>query len=482
MLPLLHCAALLLSVASADPVSTSRRADGLARPAWLGGEQLLDASAQLEEARALARRGDAESELRAWERLLDRCEAPREARSEAMARVGELRRRVGPAHADPRDAKGWRALVVVLRRVECDYTDLAGRKQSFAATMGEDDLRGIRLSMESLADHVRQGTGGVRRLDCEWRIVDEPQRRWSGDAQDGFWIAPWDVQEALAPLAAEAPWESIFVYAKYAEGGRALPRAYAGCTYGADLGLGGAGWTHMSWTPDARADGEIELHEWLHQADWAFARRCGYPDSFVPDPDESLPHGVRSGQKGIDWCLGAMRGQVTRGMWHELSLRDPLPNPFARRSIARFKHLGPFPARDAREAHAKSFLAEDALTLRGRPEGAPSAWRELDLSRSALPSAQGVAAHYLGTHLESDEERQAMLFLSCDAPVRIWLDGVELAARERGARDEWLPLRLARGENRLLVKVVAGGASPRLVLRLADGAGSPISGVAARVD
>jgi hypothetical protein len=57
-----------------------------------------------------------------------------------------------------------------------------------------------------------------------------------------------------------------------------------------------------------------------------------------------------------------------------------------------------------------------------------------------------------------------------------------VAARERGARGEWLPVRLARGENRLLAKVVASGASPRLELRLADGAGSPIAGVAARVD
>jgi hypothetical protein len=482
MLPFLPCAALLLSSLATEPTRAARRVDDPARPAWLGGEQLLDSSAQLAQARSLARRGDAELELRAWERLLDRCEAPREARDEAMARAGELRRRVGPAHADPRDAKGWRTLVVVLRRVECDYTDLAGRKQSFAATMGEDDLRGIRLSMESLADHVRQGTGGVRRLDCEWRFVEEPQRRWSGDAKDGFWIAPWDVQDALASAASEAPWESIFVYAKYAEAGRSLPRAYAGCSYGADLGLGGAGWTHMAWTPDGRADGEIELHEWLHQADWAFARRCGYPDSFVPDPDESLPHGVRSGGKGIEWCLAAMREDVTRGMWHELSSRDPLPNPFGRRAITRFKHIGPFPAADARAAHATSFLAEGSLALRGRPEGAPAGWRELDLARTALPSARGVAAHYLGTHVESDEERQAMLFLACDAPVKVWLGGVEVAARERGARGEWLPVRLARGENRLLAKVVASGASPRLELRLADGAGSPIAGVAARVD
>ncbi len=482
MLPLIPVAALLLALVPAGPSSGPRSLDALARPAWLGGDQLLDASAQLAEARALARRGDAELELRAWERLLDRCEAPREARSEAMARVGELRRRVGPAHADTRDAKGWRTLVVVLRRVECEYTDLAGRKQSYAATMGEDDLRGIRLSMESLADHVRQGTGGVRRLDCEWRIVDRPQRRWSGDAKDGFWLAPWDVQAELAPLAAEAQYESVFLYAKYAESGRALPRAYAGCTYGADLGLGGAGWTHMTWTPDARADGEIELHEWLHQADWAFARRCGYPDAFVPDPDESLPHGVRSGQKGIDWCLAAMREDVTRGMWHELSLRDPLPNPFSRRALVKFKHIGPVPAKDAREAHATSFLPERSLALRGRPEGASAAWRELDLSRAALPAASAVAAHYLGTHLESDAERQAMLFLSCDAPLKIWLDGVEVAARDGGARDEWLPLRLARGENRLLVKVVAGLAAPSLVLHLADGAGSPIAGVEARVD
>jgi hypothetical protein len=238
----------------------------------------------------------------------------------------------------------------------------------------------------------------------------------------------------------------------------------------------------MSWTPDARADGEIELHEWLHQADWAFARRCGYPDAFVPDPDDSLPHGVRSGQKGIDWCLSTMRGEVTRGMWHELSLRDPLPNPFARRALTRFKHLGPFTAKDAREAWSRSFLAEGALELRGRPDGAPTAWRELDLARTALPAAPTVAAHYLGTHLESDEEREALLFLSSDAPWKVWIGGEEVAARERPTRDEWLPLRLARGENRLVVKVVAGAASPRLALRLADGAGSPIPGVAARVD
>ena len=459
-------------------------------PSWAGGDKLHAAEELATQARYLARQGDADAELQAWERVLDRSEPAAPLRSEARTRMAHLRAKLGPVHADSHSARPWRVLVLALRRVDFEYRAADGRSQRFVARADDSELRDMRASMEAFALQVRRGTNGVRRIDYAWRVVDAPQRAYSGDAVSGFWLGPWDLRDKLSAQMRDESWDSVFVYSPFEDGTQRLPQAYAGCSYGGDLGPAGAGWAHLSWSSASRPDGEIELHEWLHLVDWAFAHRSGYPDALVPDPDDGLPHGTRAGAKGLAWYSEMMQSWVTRGMWHEVSMHEPLPNPFVRRSLTSVRVCGPFLADNAREAWERDWLDIRTLDLRGRPLGSQLAWREVHLTRTGLPAAKGPATLYLGTFVESQRAQAALLSISCDAPYEVWLSTtttegmqtVQLATRPRGSREEYLPLTLPAGESRLIWKLASAGPAPRLVLRLCDGSGSPLTDANVRVD
>jgi hypothetical protein len=185
-----------------------------------------------------------------------------------------------------------------------------------------------------------------------------------------------------------------------------------------------------------------------------------------------------------------MQSWVTRGMWHEVSMHEPLPNPFVRRSLTSVRVCGPFLADNAREAWERDWLGIRTLDLRGRPLGSQLAWREVHLTRTGLPAAKGPATLYLGTFVESQRAQAALLSISCDAPYEVWLSTTtttgmqteQLATRPRGSREEYLPLNLPAGESRLIWKLASAGPAPRLVLRLCDGSGSPLTDANVRVD
>lgn len=116
---------------------------------------------------------------------------------------------------------------------------------------------------------------------------------------DGFWIAPWDAAEHI-PRGITPATDGVITVVGTLDQAQdiVLPITVCGLTYGADFGLGGAGY---SWIPYSNgyffqcAAPQTFFHEWLHQVDFAYENLMGVPDLYggvypacgLGDPD---PH------------------------------------------------------------------------------------------------------------------------------------------------------------------------------------------------
>ena len=147
-------------------------------------------------------------------------------------------------------------------------------------------------------------TGTVRDLSSEMKLKAPVTR--PGDVElslsryaSGLWIAPWDAADSL-PRAISPATDGVIAVGGTLDAaqGIVLPIAACGLTFGADFGLGGAGY---SWVPYSNgypfqcAGLETFFHEWLHQVDFAYENLMDvsdlydgvYPACGLADPD---PH------------------------------------------------------------------------------------------------------------------------------------------------------------------------------------------------
>ena len=120
--------------------------------------------------------------------------------------------------------------------------------------------------------------------------VEAQLSRWGG-----FWLASWDLQWNLEPsMASYLSKQTDFVIATHGMNefngvsyGKYINPPACGGTFGADLGVGGAGY---SWVPQTQPGNWYEcstyyvyINEWLHQLEWAVPNLMGLNDIYVDD-------------------------------------------------------------------------------------------------------------------------------------------------------------------------------------------------------
>jgi len=116
--------------------------------------------------------------------------------------------------------------------------------------------------------------------------VEANLSRWGG-----FWLASWDLQPLVSSHLSK---QTDFVIAthgmnEYSDGkyGKYINPPACGGTFGADIGVGGAGY---SWVPQTKPGNWYEcstygvyINEWLHQLEWAIPNLMGLNDIYVDD-------------------------------------------------------------------------------------------------------------------------------------------------------------------------------------------------------
>jgi len=286
---------------------------------------------------------DCAAALTAWERVIDRSVSTEEQRLEARVHIGGLRAKV-PRNTDPASAKAWKTLVVIFRKLEFSWTDGNGKRVEVQKTISEENEKTIRGSLDAFCKHVFHYSSGMLRIDPEIKVIDEPLTQLHGRDQGPFAPAPHLMKAFIDPLVKGKSYDTIFVYVKYnGDKGPAVPAPYVAATFERCGDFGGIGFIMVPWHTNypfpGETDGEMELHEWLHQVDSMFRDVLHYPDAIVPSSDcgrsegDNRPGGdteyirKKSETTWINLYRHIMEDHITRQMWLEATMRLPAGEP-----------------------------------------------------------------------------------------------------------------------------------------------------------
>ncbi len=271
-----------------------------------------------------------------WERILDRTDATVEQRTEAAAHVHDLNTKVTVANTDPSKAKPWPVLVVLFRQMDVSWKDKKGGSHHFSSEMHDADQGLIFRAFETFQNYVFRYTGGLLKVVPTKMVVDEPVKEIDGDGT--FWVSPQKLHDRIIKLMGGKKFQSVFVYLEVKDGVEELPAAFSGGTFGADQNLDGAAFSEVLWNQSRPTDGEVELHEWLHEIDWMFTNVLGYPQAASINPDTGRKIGEEGGDldyrrpksdlNWMDFYIHIMQDHITRQMWREATMWDPAANPW----------------------------------------------------------------------------------------------------------------------------------------------------------
>ncbi len=172
------------------------------------------------------------------------------------------------------------------RSVRTDDPAVSSALKSICLNMSLDGTALDEIDRELSNYHARVAEWSHGNIQLDLRKIRIPhanlnESRWG----IGVWIGPWDLSEVATPQLDFVP-DFNLVIPPIRDPMRQLHHDLGGCggTYGADLGLAGAGW---SWVPKTRASFWFECaeqpvftHEWLHQVHWAYQSISGFADRY----------------------------------------------------------------------------------------------------------------------------------------------------------------------------------------------------------
>jgi len=275
--------------------------------------------------------------LLAWERVVDRCPSTEEQRVEARAHIKQLRAKV-LRNTDPEKAHAWKVLVVIFRQLDFSWTDAKQNKIEVQKIVSEDNEKKIRTSIESYSKHVFGFSSGMLRIDADIKVIDEPLTKLHGKDRGPFTPAPHLLRPAIDPLIKEKTYDTVIAYVKYnGDKGPSVPAPFVAATFGSCGDVKGAGFIMVPWHTNypfpGETDGEMELHEWLHQVQWMFCHVLHYPDPVTQNPDSGRMEGdnrpggdteyarKKTETTWIRLYQHIMEDHITRQMWWEAAMR-----------------------------------------------------------------------------------------------------------------------------------------------------------------
>lgn len=426
-------------------------------------------------------------------------------RTELRAQFAALRPKVAP-NRDPQKAGVWKVWAFAFRELDFAWTDANDTRHHAKHRYRDDEIDRLRRSLAGFAGRVWNYTDGHLRIDWELEVIDTPLTRLDGE--HSFWPGPDACMPHLTGLKTGET-DTIMVFAKAwgdpnkdkpSEG---VPEMLLGGALGATDFTRNATYIGFNWGSGAvenEPDGEPMLHEWLHSAQWALENFQGYPRGLMFTSDG----GRMEGEEGGDPCYRRkpgepswmgfyqhlMRDHVTRRMWRELTLRRRPDNVWIDTYCRSFLVLGPFDAAGRPDLGLDfPFIDEakvDASPAPGTKTG-ERAWRRIATPGHTLDLtlAFGALDHqvaYVVACARSASEQAAQLRIGSDDGCKVWHNGrpVLVSTATRGAEPDQniVPVTLQPGDNWLLMKVANGVGDWAAILRLTDGQGGPLPGLA----
>ena len=448
----------------------------------------VDTRAERAAAVAAEQKGDFDAALLHYENIYDSTPTTAQERLELRRKFEELRPKVKP-NTDPSKAGVWKIKLYIFRTVELDWTR-DGKTAHVKNAYTDDNIRRIDEAMAGFAKEVWDHTLGSLQIKWDTVVIDKPLTKFPG------WPDPADTIPYFTDLKAGDA-DCLFVFCN-AEG--LDPWDLWGGTIGIMPEAKGAvyiGFNDNNAGISEDPTGEVELHEWLHAAQMALESFQGYPEGLMVTSDcggncSGIPN-VKCWDRKLDdkspgwmsWYRHALDAHLTRRMWRELSITRPAQNPWIDRNCRKFLLLGPYSG--AKEPHHG--LDTEYITETGAAVD-PSTWqvatatgRSLDIASYLSPSEDQVA--YLAVNVWSRKAQEAQMRIGSDDGCKVWQDGKlvlrEPRLRSAAADQNIVDIKLRKGNNLFLMKVVNATGGWEMIFRISDSKGNPLPSVDYRV-
>ena len=306
-------------------------AQGVLPGDWKADSALLDYAETEQTARRMEEAEKFAEALILWERILDRTTCTEQDREKARGRIKELRTKV-QNNFDKDQARKWNVLVLVYKEATWDQKAEDGTVTSSRRVFSESDYKQIGLSLGGFRDLVFTGSSGIVLLDFDFVFVEKPII-YSGQ---GFPVSPRDALPEFKKVADHKKYDTVMAYVKFRGGdGPNLPRPWTAAVYGRVGELDNAAFMMVPWGPDypyrGEKNGEMELHEWLHQIDDIVHQNLGYPRGTTRSSDDgrTVDDSRKDGEQEykrpnnvttwVHFYEHLMTEHMTRQIWSEIT-------------------------------------------------------------------------------------------------------------------------------------------------------------------
>jgi hypothetical protein len=443
---------------------------------------------EYQSARAAEIAGEWDSALLHYETIYDSMIVPQTERLELRKKLAELHPKVEP-NTDPANAGSYKVRVYVFRTLHVQRMK-DGKQIDIQNTYTDDAIEGIRRATEGFANVVWEHTLGSLKIDWDLRVIEEPLTEVDG------WPDPVNVLPHIKDLGPRDV-DCIFVYADMTN---VEPWALWAGTLGSVPEIGGAAYIGFNDTKDGLSRnpvGEVQVHEWLHAAQWCLEVNDGYPPHLMETSDcggkcsgiEGVPCWVRNpdGPEGwMDLYWHMLEVHATRKMWREMSFLHPVPNAWGNLYCHRFELLGPFDATGMADYGLGKAWIDETTPDPLDAQVAGLAWKELETTTRGVDFMQVLGSRensvaYLAITVSSEEKVDAQVRMGTDDSCKLWQEGKLLFTfpelRGTTADQDTVPVTLEKGMNHFLLNVAQAGGGWEAIFRICDAEGSPVPGV-----
>ncbi len=222
----------------------------------------------------------------------------------------------------------WRALLLVYRGIDADYTDSTGAPRHLTTTLPEEEVLTAIYDFEQLPSTANDYSDGEAWVEYDVVQVDRPLTSVTICGTNLYWPSPSDVRPELDAYAPPGTYDSVFVHWPQTDfaTGEQIPSP------GWGLAILGTSWSNGAtyatvanaplWMWDEPRAGEVWVHEWLHGVCSYYASQ-GYPMP-AGDADGGSGHGyVWSPTTGWgEYYRDLMTGRVRdNGAWTGITAR-----------------------------------------------------------------------------------------------------------------------------------------------------------------
>ncbi|MDR0869777.1 MAG: hypothetical protein LBN39_03210 [Planctomycetaceae bacterium] len=289
--------------------------------------------------------GDAAEALTLWERVLDRSTCTEKERSAVRGKIHELRPKVQAVNTAPEKAKKWYILALVYKQLDCDVKIDDSKTEHIRKTINKGDLERISSELGGFRDLVFQWSSGLLLPEFSVYIVQEPVEKTKkrGEFPVSYREAAVKYRESVQKSGKK--YDTVIAFAKCGgDEGPGLNVPFAAAIYGSIGEMDDAAYMMVPWadhypfTNRGEMNGEMELHEWLHQIDDVVSHNLGYPRGTARSPDDGRgvndkrTDGETEYRKPDDvrtWCYfykHIMQEHLTRQIWSEMTTNKKIPD------------------------------------------------------------------------------------------------------------------------------------------------------------